>query len=88
MSLGGRFKYKYKKNSPHHMSVKCSIESCPWKITTHAIERNETLRVHTYQVNHNDIAQDEFSSKVRVSSKIAVVVVENVFRITPDYIPY
>ena len=56
MSLGGRFEYKYKKNSPTHMSVKCSVEGCPWKITAHTIEGNVILRVHTYQVNHNHIA--------------------------------
>ena len=32
MSIGGRFEYKYKKNSPTHMSVKCLVEGCPWKI--------------------------------------------------------
>ena len=87
MSLAGRFQYKYKKNSPTHMSVKCLIEGCPWKITTHAVEGNEILRVYTYQVNHNHIAQDERSSKVKVSSKRGVVVVEDVFRTTPVYLP-
>ena len=87
MSLAGRFQYKYKKNSPTHMSVKCSVEDCPWKITAHAVEGNEILRVYTYQVNHNHIAQDECSSKVRVSSKRGVVVVEDVFRTTPEYLP-
>ncbi|WJZ96735.1 hypothetical protein VitviT2T_015388 [Vitis vinifera] len=43
MSLAGRFQYKYKKNSPTHMSVKCSVEDCPWKITAHAVEGNEIL---------------------------------------------
>ncbi|XP_010645949.3 uncharacterized protein LOC104877993 [Vitis vinifera] len=87
MSLAGRFQYKYKKNSPTHMSVKCSVEDCPWKITTHAVEGNEILRVYTYQVNHNHIAQDECSSKVRVSSKRGAVVVEDVFRTTLEYLP-
>ncbi|XP_059593539.1 uncharacterized protein LOC109122719 [Vitis vinifera] len=87
MSLVGRFQYKYKKNSPTHMSVKCSVEDCPWKITTHAVEGNEILRVYTYQVNHNHIAQDECSSKVRVSSKRGAVVVEDVFRTTSEYLP-
>ncbi|RVW64611.1 hypothetical protein CK203_048506 [Vitis vinifera] len=87
MSLAGRFQYKYKKNSPTHMSVKCSVEDCPWKITAHAVEGNEILRVYTYQVNHNHIAQDECSSKVRVSSKRGAVVVEDVFRTTPEYLP-
>ena len=45
------------------------------------------MRVYTYQVNHNHIAQDECSSKVRVSSKRGVVVVEDVFRTTPEYLP-
>ncbi|KAL6316378.1 hypothetical protein AAG906_018081 [Vitis piasezkii] len=87
MSLAGRFQYKYMKNSPTHMSVKCSVEDCPWKITAHAVEGNEILRVYTYQVNHNHIAQDECSSKVRVSSKRGAVVVEDVFRTTPEYLP-
>ncbi|RVX16585.1 hypothetical protein CK203_006028 [Vitis vinifera] len=83
----GRFEYKYKKNSPTHMSVKCSVDGCPWKITAHVVEGNVILRVHTYQVNHNHIAQDECSSKVKVSSKRGAVVVEDVFRTTPDYLP-
>ena len=83
MSLVGRFQYKYKKNSHTHMFVKCSIEGCPWKITIHTIEGNEILRVHTYQVNHNHMAQYECSSKVRVSSKRGDVVVEDVFKTTP-----
>ncbi|WKA06497.1 hypothetical protein VitviT2T_024393 [Vitis vinifera] len=87
MSLAGRFQYKYNKNSPTHMSVKCSVEDCPWKITAHAVEGNQILRVYTYQVNHNHIAQDECSSKVRVSSKRGAVVVEDVFRTTPEYLP-
>ncbi|RVW76664.1 hypothetical protein CK203_049659 [Vitis vinifera] len=62
MSLGGRFEYKYTKNSPTHMSVKCSVDGCPWKITAHAVEGN-------------------------VSSKRGAVVVEDVFRTTPDYLP-
>ena len=69
------------------MSVKCSAEGCPWKITTHTVEGNVILRVHTYQVDHNHIAQDEHSSKVRVTSKRGVVIVEDVFRPIPEYLP-
>ena len=78
MSLAERFQYKYKKNSPTHMSIKCLVEGCPWNITIHAVKRNEILQVHTYQVNHH-ITQDECSSKVRVSLKRGVVVVEDMF---------
>ena len=45
-----------------------------------------SCEVHTYQVNHNHIAQDECSSKVKVSSKRGAVVVEDVFRTTLDYL--
>ncbi|KAL6348604.1 hypothetical protein AAG906_016124 [Vitis piasezkii] len=62
------------------MSIKCSVEGCPWKITSHAVEENEILHVHTYQVNHNHIAQDKCLSKVRFSSKRDIVVVEDVLR--------
>ena len=43
MSLGGTFQYKYKKNSPNHMLIKCLVESCPWKIIAHTVEGNELL---------------------------------------------
>ncbi|RVW28083.1 hypothetical protein CK203_105337 [Vitis vinifera] len=56
-------------------------------ILAHAVEGNEILRVYTYQVNHNHIAQDECSSKVRVSSKRGDVVVEDMFRTIQEYIP-
>ena len=85
MSLAGRFQYKYKNNSPTHMFIKCSVEGCSWKVTSHVVEGNEILRVYTYQVNHNHIAQDECSSKVRVSSKRGVVV-EDVLRTTLEYL--
>ena len=68
--------------------MKCSIDDCPWKITTHAMAGNEILRVHTYRVNHNHIAQDECPSKVKVNSKRCAVIVEDVFRTTPDYLPH
>ena len=44
MSLGGRFEYKCKKNSPTHTSVKCLVKGCPWKITAHVVEGNVILR--------------------------------------------
>ena len=69
------------------MSVKCSIYLCPWKITTH-VAGNEILRVHTFRDNQNHIAQDQCSSKVKVSSKRGVVIVGDVFRTTPDYLQH
>ena len=87
MSLGGRFKYKYMKNSPKHMSVKCSINDCLWKIIAHTVARNEILQAHTFCVNHNHITQDQCSSKMEVNSKRGIVIVDDVFRTTPGYLP-
>ena len=55
MSLGGRFKYKYMKKSPKHMSMKCSIDNFLWMITAHVVTENETLRVDMFRVNNNHI---------------------------------
>ena len=70
------------------MSVKCSIDLCPWKIIARVVAGNEILRVHTFCDNHNHIVQDQCSYKVRVSSKKGVVIVGDVFRTTPDYLPH
>ena len=37
MSLAGHFHYKFKRNSPQHMIVICSVETCHWKITARAV---------------------------------------------------
>ena len=48
MSLGGTIQYKYKKNSPNHMLIKCLVEGCPWKIIAHVVEGNVIFQVHLY----------------------------------------
>ena len=37
ISLIGRLWYRFKKNNPKQMSVVCTIEMCPWRITCRAI---------------------------------------------------
>ena len=37
MSLVGTFRCRFKKNNLKQMSVVCTIEKCPWRITCHAI---------------------------------------------------
>ena len=41
MSVGGRFRYKFKRNCLKHMTVICVVEGCPWKVTTHAVRRTK-----------------------------------------------
>ena len=37
LSIGGLFLYKFKRNSPKHTNVVCSVDGCPWKVKTNAI---------------------------------------------------
>lgn len=69
------------------MSIKYLIKVCPWKITTHAIARNEILCVHAYKDNQNHLAHDECSSQLGLCSNRDIVVVEEVFRTTLNYLP-
>ena len=53
MSLGGRFRYKFKKNTPKRMSVVCTIDKCPWKITCRALGSTNVVQIHTFENAHN-----------------------------------
>ncbi|KAL6319998.1 hypothetical protein AAG906_037075 [Vitis piasezkii] len=48
MSLAGKFRYSYKRNSPKHMTVVCTIEDCPWKITCN--RDSNIVQVHTFEM--------------------------------------
>ena len=48
MSLAGKFRYSYKKNSSKHMTVVSTIEDCPWKITARVIGDSNIVQVHTF----------------------------------------
>ena len=34
-SIAGRFRYSFKRNSTKHMTVVCTVNECPWKVTAH-----------------------------------------------------
>ena len=53
MSLVGRFRYRFKKNTPLRMSLVCAIDSCPWKITCCALGVVNVVQVHTFENIHN-----------------------------------
>ncbi|KAL6340013.1 hypothetical protein AAG906_038848 [Vitis piasezkii] len=45
MSVGGRFRYKFKRNCLKHMTVICVVKGCPWKITARAIGRTKIVQI-------------------------------------------
>ena len=70
MSVGDRFRYKFKRTCHKHMSVICVVEECPWKVTARAVERTKIVQVHTFRNEHNHSLED-----VSVSEP-AVIIIE------------
>ena len=48
MSLPRRFRYYYKRNSYKHITVICTVNNCPWKITCHPVGASDVVQVHTF----------------------------------------
>ncbi|RVW87460.1 hypothetical protein CK203_036245 [Vitis vinifera] len=88
MSLAGKFRYSYKRNSPKHMTVVCTIEDCPWKITTRAIGDSNIVQVHTFRNVHNHCLEDVVLSQPLVRSTRASLVIDDVIRSTLEYQPH
>ena len=58
MSLVGRFRYIFKKNTPQRMSLVCTIDNCPWKITCCALGAANVVQVHIFENTHNHSLDD------------------------------
>ena len=58
MSLVRRFRYRFKKNTPQRMSLVCTINNCPWKITCRALGTANVVQVHTFENTHNHSLDD------------------------------
>ena len=87
MSLAGKFRYSYKRNSPKHMTVVCTIEDCPWKITARAIGDSKIVQVHTFRNLHNHCLEDVALCQPLVRSTRVSLVIDDVIRSTPKYQP-
>ena len=46
LSIEGRFRYKFKQNSPQRTTSVCNVDvgTCPWKVTAHAIGQHDWSR--------------------------------------------
>ncbi|RVW69839.1 hypothetical protein CK203_061170 [Vitis vinifera] len=69
------------------MTVVCTIEDCPWKITARAIGDSNIVQVHTFQNVHNHCLEDVALSRPLVRSTRASLVIDDVIRSTPEYQP-
>ena len=88
MSLAGRFRYIFKRNTSEHMFVVCTIEKCPWKITCRALSSANVVRVHTFHNVHNHSLDDVVSFQSSIRSNHASIVIDEFIRSTSDYQPH
>ena len=87
MSLAGQFRYRFKRNTSKHVSVACTIEKCPWKITCHTLGLANVIQVHTFHNVYNHSLDDVTSSQPLIRLNRASMVIDEVIRSTPDYQP-
>ena len=87
MSLDCRFRYSFNRNNPKHMTVVCTVDQCPWKVTARAIGDSKIIQVHTLCNVHNHSLEDVSSSQPLVKSNRASLVIDDVIRSTPNYQP-
>ena len=87
MSLLGRLRYRFKKNNPKQMSVVCTVEKCPWRITYHAIDSAKVVQVHIFEINHNHSLDDVAFSLPSIRAKCVYKMIDDVIRSTLDYQP-
>ena len=71
MSIAGRFRYCFKRNSTKHMTVVCTVNECPWKVTARAIGESNIVQVHTFQNRHNHSLEDVAACQPLVRSNRA-----------------
>ena len=87
MSVGGRFRYKFKRNCLKHMTVICVVEECPWKVTARAVGRTKIVQVHIFRNEHNHSLEDVSISEPAVRCNQATTMIDDVILSNPDYLP-
>ena len=69
------------------MSVVCTIEKFPWRITCRAIGSANDVQVHTFEIGHNHSLDDVASSQPSITAKRVSKMID-VIHSTPNYQPY
>nr|CAN70985.1 hypothetical protein VITISV_040673 [Vitis vinifera] len=86
MSMACRFRCSFNRNSPKHMTVVCTVDQCPWKVTTRAIGDSKIVQVHTFHNVHNHSLEDVSSSQPLIRSNRASLMIDDVISCTPNYL--
>ncbi|XP_028784609.1 uncharacterized protein LOC114740576 [Neltuma alba] len=76
-ALVNKFMAKYVRNSKEFMSMRCKVESCPWKLYANHVEKScDVLRVTTFINWHVHSAQDSLdvmhSGRASLNSSIII----------------
>ena len=87
MSVGGRFRYKFKRNCLKHTTVICVVEGCPWKVTACVVWKTKIVQVHTFRNEHNHSLEDVSVLELVVHCNRAIVMIDDVIHSNPDYLP-
>ena len=69
------------------MTVICTVNDCPRKITYRAVGASHLIQVHTFINEHRHIIDDLVSAQPLVRSNRASKVIDDVIQFTPEYIP-
>ena len=67
------------------MTVVCTVDQCPWKVTARAIGDSNIVHVHTFRNVHNHSLEDVSSSQPLIRSNSANLMFDDVIRSTPNY---
>ena len=87
MSLVGRFRYRFKKNTPQRISLVCTIDNCSWKITCCVLGATNVVQVHMFENTHNHSLDDVSSSQPTIRANRTSMVIDDDIRSTPEYQP-
>ena len=69
------------------MSLVCTIDNCPWKITCRALGVMNVVQVHTFENTHNHSLDDVAFSQPIIRANHASMVIDDVIHSTLEYQP-
>ena len=64
----------------------CNINTCPWKVTTHAVGGTQIVQVHTFKNMHNHCVDNATFEKPIVRAKCKSALVDDVIKAILDYL--
>ena len=69
------------------MTIICTVNDCPWKITYRAMGASHLVQVHMFENEHRHIVDGLVYAQPLVRCNRASKVIDDVIRCTPKYMP-